>query len=144
MAPEPLVLFSRIGGGCYLVCVGGGGCRISPVLGSFLPVMSTNDSKCPLQKLPCSQRTTTIVIPWVAWVESQTEFVLKNYLVDSLKKWEVFAFLSSLEKSGHLATLGDRPTRAATVGRWIAAEVRQPCSLVVHHGSTQRSTAPAL
>lgn len=40
----------------------------------------------------------------------------------------------------HPATLGDYPTRAATVGRWIASEDREPCSL----GSTGQSTAPAL
>lgn len=87
------------------------------MLGSFLPIMTTNYSQHPFQKLQPSQRTTTIVITLVTYVESQTEFVLKNYLVDSLEKWEDFAFPSFLEKSECLATLGDRPTRAATVGR---------------------------
>lgn len=76
LAPEP---FGVIGGG-------GVGCPVSSLLGSFLPIMTTNYSKCPFQKLQLSQRATTIVIPLVAQVESHTEFVLKNDPVDSLEK----------------------------------------------------------
>lgn len=86
-------------------------------LGSFLPIMTTNYSERRFQKLQPSQRTTIIVIPLVAYVESQTESVLKNYLADRLEKWEDFGFPSFLEKSERLAPLGDSPTRAATAGR---------------------------
>lgn len=77
---------------------GWGGCQVSSVLGSFSPVMTTNDSKCPFPKLQLSQRATTIVILLVAQVESHTEFVLTNYLGDSLEKWEDLAFPYTLKK----------------------------------------------
>lgn len=86
LAPEPFGVIRE----------GEGGCQVISLLGSFLPIMTTNYSKCPFQKL--SQRATTIVIPLVVQVESHTEFVLKNYLVDSLEKWEDFAFPSTLKK----------------------------------------------
>lgn len=77
---------------------GWGGCPVSSLLGSFLPIMTTNYSKCPFQKLRLSQRATTIVIPLVAQVESHTEFVLKNDSVDSLEKREDFALPFTLRK----------------------------------------------
>lgn len=122
---------------------GWGGCPVSSLLGSFLPIMTTNYSKCPFQKLRLSQRATTIVIPLVAQVESHTEFVLKNDSVDSLEKREDFALPFTLRKKSRAAScnLGwlshkgsncwemNRPWRQGALQPWLHRAEHCPCPL---------------
>lgn len=110
-------------------------------------LLASYDNK--LQQVPSSQTAVLTKshchsdsIGCLSWVSNGICFKeLSSWQPGEMGRALLFYPLSKQQE--RLATLGDSPTRAATVGRWIAAE-DCPGSPVVHCGPTQQNTACAL